>query len=384
MSKDDFATYSYLSFCVIGLSSVLFFGSETVVSSIFYRVQERKTLNWTIFILALITHILFFGFLLSETGNQLLAYLFDLNLTYRGWQTKLLITIGSFVTGYLLLFNRHFAFNNRFTFFQIWNLIRLLIVNCFLVFGVLFFWGEINFYNRLAVENLGYLLFFIILFYFYFKNSKLKFDFKISKDILLIGGPMIFVYVLNLFFVVFDKFLIQEKFNKSLLASYNLSLLLVYPLGLLFTTYFDVFWNPKFFKEEDININFKNTKVFLIKYMKLIFAFFPVFILFVFLYLYLTSNYDSYGNVLWMCAILYFVRTTNFFSQFFGNFLIFSKKTSILSITNILILILAIASNFYFIPIYAVAGALFVLLFSEFLRLGILYFYVRNSIKTTT
>ena len=38
----------------------------------------------------------------------------------------------------------------------------------------------------------------------------------------------------------------------------------------------------------------------------------------------------------------------------------------------------------YFIPIYAVAGALLVLLLSEFLRLGILYFYVRNSIKTTT
>jgi hypothetical protein len=85
--------------------------------------------------------------------------------------------------------------------------------------------------------------------------------------------------------------------------------------------------------------------------------------------------------VIWMCAILYFVRTTNFFAQFFGNFLIFSKKTSFLSGTNVFILILVIASNFYFIPTFAVAGALLVLLFSEILRLGILYYYVKNSIN---
>lgn len=382
MSKADFAIYSFITFIIIALSSLLFNSTETVFSALYYKYEKEHKLNFNLFVMVVLTHLSFaifiFGGWLDKFLLKWLNYL-PTNL----FIFKLVLVLASFANGYTTLFSKYFAFIDRFRYFQFWNVLRIFFVNIFLVLLFLVGFIQLDFISRFYVETILFSIFFLLLFVKWIQGQRISFSTPILKESFWISLPMLISSICFFLNTLADKYIIHEKFSLDKLASYNLAFILILPMGLLFTTFFEVIWTPRFFRRKDTQVNYRLTVAFLPKYLKSLLMIFPFYFLFVFLVIWLSGNMFSYIEVLWLIGILYVIKMFSFSSQFFNNFFIYHRKTYLSAAINVFITVCMLTANLYFIPKYSIGAAVTILFLSELLKLLTFYFIISAKFART-
>ena len=193
------------------------------------------------------------------------------------------------------------------------------------------------------------------------------------KKVFKISFPILIGAIIGIVYNLSDKYFVNSLINTVELAKYNYALLMIIPLGLTFTPFFDAYWVPKFFSENKDSVDVNGTKRISIIFSVMLLGFMPIFIGCVFLYTQLTQNKIDFYDIAPVLVIVYLSKTFDMITQFYNNFFILAENTKISVSVNIFLGFLFLGLSYILINYYGIIGAAIALLITSFLKF-ILYY----------
>lgn len=372
MTISEFGIFTHIVFISISGASLMQFGFETAKSKLYFSLKEEE-LGRLKFSMNVVVFSGFIILLLFSTSSLFLTK-YILKLGNGNLELEFFIIVFCLINAVILLLIRHYSLTKKFYKFQIWNLFRLLFTNLILLIIFYFiFRSNLNAETRLIYEVILNLLFLIPLYYFYQKEFIYKFDVALMKKVFKISFPILIGAIIGIVYNLSDKYFVNSLINTVELAKYNYALLMIIPLGLTFTPFFDAYWVPKFFSENKDSVDVNGTKRISIIFSVMLLGFMPIFIGCVFLYTQLTQNKIDFYDIAPVLVIVYLSKTFDMITQFYNNFFILAENTKISVSVNIFLGFLFLGLSYILINYYGIIGAAIALLITSFLKF-ILYY----------
>lgn len=369
MPLSEYGLYTFIIYIITTGAYVFQFGFETAKSKLYY-IYDASERGRMLFSMNFFLAVLFVVIVVIDLKLKIIStYL--LNIPSQGgfkfeFSILSLILINAVVT----LLMKHLTLTNKVLTYQIWNTIKIFFVNAFVILTAYFLFNStINAAQRIFYEAIFSLIVIIPLYiYFYSNHFEFKLDFKIMSRVFELGTPMMIGGIIAIAYNISDKYFIQKFIDYSALATYNLTLFLIMPIGLLFTSFFDSYWVPKFFNDnkEQIRIDETNKVTFTLFIVLLLML--PVFLFFIYFYLKLTHNPIQLHSIVWIFIIIYVSRSFDIFTQFYNNFFIVTEKTYKATLLNFIISVFIVVFNLILIPKIGIIGAAIVLMLSSLVK----------------
>lgn len=382
MPLSEYGLYTFIIYVITTGSYIFQFGFETAKTRLYFiysnveRGQMIFGMNAFIFILFIIIVLIDFKF------SIICTYLLNIDPQI-GFKLEFSILSLIFINAVIMLLMRHLTLNNHILTYQLWNTIRILSINIFIIIITYFMFSSTvtaaqRIYYELVVSLVVIVPFYV---YFYHNSFVYKFNYAIMRRVFELGLPMMIGGIIAVAYNISDKYFIRKFIDYDALAVYNLTLFLIMPIGLLFTSFFDSYWVPRFFSKNNIQINIEETNRVTLVLCVILILTLPVFLLFIFYYLKFTHNPIQFNSIIWIFIILYFSRSFDILTQFYNNFFIIAEKTYQSTLLNLTISLLIVLFNWILIQRIGIMGAAVVLIFTSFIKF-ILFFINAKRISS--
>ena len=270
---------------------------------------------------------------------------------------------------------RHLTITNNVFTYQLWNGVKILLTNTFVILIAYFVLSTtLNATQRILYEVVFSLLITVPFYiYFYFVHFEYKFDFKIMRRVFELSLPMTIGGIIAIAYNISDKYFIRKFIDYDALGMYNLTLFLIMPIGLLFTSFFDSYWVPKFFNDNKNQINIeetnKVTQILSIAFLIML----PIFLFLIFFYLKITNNPIQLNAIIGLFIFLYLSKSIDIITQFYNNFFILAEKTYQTVIINFILSVILIILNWILIQRFGIIGGAIVLFLCSIIKFIIFF-----------
>lgn len=380
MPLTEYGLYTFILYIVTTGAYIFQFGFETAKSKLYfiYDASERGrmlfSMNFFLGLLFLAIVIIDLKFKIIST--YVLNMHFEKEFSFE-FSILALILINAITT----LLMRHLTLSSQVLTYQIWNTFKIFLINFLVILTAYFILSStMNAVQRICYEAFfSFIITLPLYIYFYSIHFEYKLDFKIMSRVFQLGTPMMIGGIIAIAYNISDKYFIQKFIDYSAMATYNLTLFLIMPIGLLFTSFFDSYWVPKFFNEnkEQIKIDKTNKVTLLLSFIFILML--PVFLFLIYFYLKFTNNPVQLHSIFWLFIIIYLSKSLDIFTQFYNNFFILAEKTYQATLLNFIISLLVIMFNWVLIQRVGIIGAAIVLMLSSLAKF-VLFFVNAHKI----
>lgn len=380
MTQQQFGVFTYLFYIITAVANVLNLGFTTSTGKLFneYETQRGSYLfSLNAFLFSFIGVI--FGLcLLTGLDKDIIGYLLkDAKFRYEDFRLGFL-----FYVAYLIVYGQisvFYQFSHKIKVFQLFNLIRIVLMNLAAVLFIKTVNESDTASSRLNIEVILSWIIFLPLCYKYIKEFKFEFAWGPVIRSLSIGLPVIAASSAALIYTVSDKYFLQRNESIEVLAIYNLALFLTTPLSFILTT-FNLVWLPIFFKEKSIGQNFKRTKIVCLVLGGLFIIGGAIIMLAVSGLVHFKRIPLAYASSLKLFPFIIISIMIDGFSQLFNNFIIILEKTWFTLVITIFFGILMFILSRLLVPIYGIKGTVFILIVLSVGRLMALVLYIRKQL----
>lgn len=380
MSPNEFGLYTFLIVLSTSLQNILRLGADTAQSKLFYTYRNKGQLLFNLtFIVFGFIFILYLIVTVLNIDRFLVDKLFHQESINQGFIIPSVWLYIVFLLVYLFL-NTYYQLSDRIIRFQRFNLVKSIVANIFIIIAILFVWDENNTaVKRLNTEAVIGLLISVPLILKYVGTFHFSFDIRIVKSIIKIGIPITLSALIALGLNIYDKYYLAQTYDFSLLAGYNLALLLCMPISLILSST-NSLWIPRFYKETNIEKQIIDTRKLITSLLVVYVIVFAI----VFVALYSINKNGflriEYQPVFFIFPIAFIAYSLDSFTNILTNFLIQGGKTQYILYVSSSTLIIFIFLTRNLIPIYAEKGAIVSLTIISMIRFIIYLLFTKKII----
>jgi len=372
MTQEEFGNYSYI-LSIVGMWAFVFgMGQHATLNRFYHSNEYTRDIVIENIHLILMSSFVFFGviFIIFQEPIIDLFFKFGVNdiLFYSMIALAMFMALNQIFMSFL-----YQSENIRLV--QKKNITDFFIVNT-LALGFLYFLPFPKDELRILAMVISYILILGLFYHFFISKHHFKFANKTMsfyKRGLKNGFPMAVGSFLNFFIAFGDRFVIEKLLDKSSLGIFSFAMIIIGILMLVFSSFQSV-WLPYLFKEKNLDVSFKRV-------YKIIFIFLGVSVAIgICLYgvVYILANYFiEYSYIkslefLWLLVLASFFQIAGMLAS--GFYQIY-EKNYIATPINILVGVLNIYMNYYFIEHYGLLGAAISTAIISFM-LFVLHFYL--------
>jgi O-antigen/teichoic acid export membrane protein len=357
MSVDEYGVYGYLVNIISVFSLALNFGIYIAQAKQYHEIPEHKrgiyifSINTFLFIALIITLSLL---LITHADNAIISFLFEQPIDYeiyRPW-----IVLGIINSIYSMIVYNYFMISENIKYYQIQNILKLLIVNVVVVIFLKIDHGD-NVLIRIKYNYLTETLILIPFLLIYFRNISFRFDFTYVKDALYIGLPGMFSAIIGIFYSLADRKFIEQYRSHEELGIYTLGTTLSGIIWLIYLAFHNSLL-PSFFKEKDKVANYRRT-IRSTKKITLLLLVFSI-AMYIFTYVLIVFNIikPEYSAILPVLPIMFITQIIQSVSVIFSNYFVYFNKNYYSIFFAIVSAILNIVLCILFIPTFGILGAI--------------------------
>jgi O-antigen/teichoic acid export membrane protein len=357
MTQDEFGLYGYLVAIISTFSLVFNLGIYVAQSKLYHDYPEEKrgevlfTLNSILlfFILSLLVLIFIFNL-----DYPVVKFMFKTPIDYDNYRTSVLL--GVVVAVYSVMLTNFFLTSEDIKKVQLFNISRILLVNC-MVIGILYFTGSGDHtLMRLRYSNFIECLIIVFFSFFYFRQMKFHFNSGVAVKAIKISSPILASAIIGIFINLSDRYFIDKYGTLKDLSIYNVALTFSGIVPFVFASFQNV-WLPQFLKERDFQSNRLRSKKMMLR-LSVIFILLSLAILLI-LKIMLVFNVinDKYEAIMPLLPILLVTGIISSLTPMFSNHLIYLDKLYLIVVIGIPIAILGVALNIKLVPLFNIYGA---------------------------
>jgi O-antigen/teichoic acid export membrane protein len=363
MPLSEYGLYTFIIYIVTTGAYIFQFGFETAKSKLYF-IYDKKELGRMLFSMNTFVLILFILIVVVDYRFKIITT-YILNIQFQiNFNLEFSILTLILINGITTLLMRHLTLTNNVFTYQLWNGVKIFLLNTFvIVIAYFIFNATLSATQRILYEVIFSLLITLPFYaYFYLVHFEYKFDFKIMRRVFELSLPMMIGGIIAIAYNISDKYFIRKFIDYDALGMYNLTLFLIMPIGLLFTSFFDSYWVPKFFNDNKNQINIQDTNK-VIQILSIIFLIMlPVFLFLIFFYLKITNNPIQLNAIIGLFIFLYLSKSIDIITQFYNNFFIVAEKTYQTVLINFILSVVLIIFNWILIQRFGIIGGAIVLL----------------------
>lgn len=369
MTISEYGLYTFIIYLVTTGAYIFQFGFETAKSKLYF-VYDKKELGRMIFSMNIFVLLVFILVVVIDYNlNIITVYILNIdNQNFFNLEFSILILM--LINAITTMLMRHLTLTNNVLTFQVWNGVKIFLLNTFVIIIAYFFLNtSLNTAQRISYELVFSLLITAPFYaYFYFNHFDYKFDFKIMRRVFELSLPMTIGGIIAIAYNLSDKYFIRKFIDYDALGIYNLTLFLIMPIGLLFTSFFDSYWVPKFFYDNKNQISIGETNKVAGILSIVLLTMLPVFLFFILFYLKVTNNPIQLNAIIGLFIFLYLSKAVDIITQFYNNFFIIAEKTYQIILINFILSIALVVLNWILIQRFGIIGGAIVLLLCSIIK----------------
>ena len=374
MPLSEYGLYTFIIYIVTTGAYIFQLGFETAKSKLYF-IYDKKELGRMLFSMNTFVLILFALVVVIDYRFKIITT-YILNIQFHvNFNLELSILTLIMINGITTMLMRHLTLTNNVFTYQLWNGVKILLTNTFIILIAYFVLSTtLNATQRIFYEVIFSLLITVPFYiYFYTVHFEYKFDFKIMRRVFELSLPMTIGGIIAIAYNISDKYFIRKFIDYDALGMYNLTLFLIMPIGLLFTSFFDSYWVPKFFNDNKNQVNIEETNK-VTQILSIVFLIMlPVFLSLIFFYLKITNNPIQLSAIIGLFIFLYLSKSLDVITQFYNNFFIVAEKTYQTTLINFILSIVLIILNWILIQKFGIIGGAIVLLLCSIIKFIIFY-----------
>lgn len=381
LSQHQIGVFNYAFAFIQTMSAIFNFGLYIAQSKLYHDFdsEKRKELLFSIHLIFIVLLILFLvPIYLFKLDYSLANLVFNNQLDYHSYRFLILFSIIISSGSYMLL--NYFLTSENIKRVQLYNLFRFILSNGIVILILLNTISDKVFIRLISFYSIEFCIY---LFFAsrYFVNSKICFNQYYISKILYLSLPAFFLSIISTVQAFSDKFFIQlQSSNMSIIAVYTLGTTIAAILGLIIQS-FQSIWLPLFFKEKNVQENFRLTK----KLVSIIVVGFSILSIFLFLgvkgALIFNIIPSEYHDVIYILPFLLLSQIILGVNTIFSNYFSYFEKVYLGAITGSLIYLISFGLNFLLIPRYGVPGAIISLLIGNLILLSLVYMIIKSLYK---
>lgn len=356
MSVDEYGVYGYLINIIAVFSLGLNFGLNQAQSKQYHDLAKEErgsyifSINAFLFLALLLTlSIVFF----THADQPIVGFLFERQIDYAAYRPWIILGVVNSV--YSLMVYNYFMTSEQIKYYQLQNLLKLVIVNVAVISLMKIDIGD-NILVRIKYNYIAETLILIPFLFIYLKNIKAKFNFGYLKGALYIGLPSMFNGIIGIFYSLADRKFIEQYRTHEELGIYTLGITLSGIIYLIFAAFQNSLL-PFFFKEKNKVANYERTIRATKKISMLLAGFSLAMFLLTFLLIEFNIIKEEYRAVLPVMPVMLLTQIIQSISFLFSNYFIYFNKNHYSIFLSILSAILNIVLCMIFIPAFGIAGA---------------------------
>lgn len=380
MTVDEVGLFTYI-LSIVGLFSiVLNFGLYLSQTKLYhdYDAEERKSLVFTIAVMLLVfltaTVVPIYIFRIDE---YLVPIIFSHPINYASYRDGLFVAIIITILSFMLY--NFLMTSENIKKFQTYNFVKLLLVNSIVIY-LLYAPHQDGVMVRLNYSYSIEFFIFLAFSWLYIKNMKPKFNWLYAKRALIIGVPAMFSALVGVVYNFSDRFILEKYGNMTDMAIYSIGVQYATILMVIFASFQNVLL-PIFFKEKDVDKNFKKTKKIIVK-MVVIFAGISLGLFIAFKAVLIFNIIPhKYEPILYILPVLLATQITQAVIQLLSNYIVYFEIVYVGTVFSIFLSMLNIGLNLYFIPMFNIMGAAVSSLIVALISVALYYYFVKNKCK---
>lgn len=372
MSQNEVGTFNYLYTFIQTMSIVLNFGLYSSQSKLYhdYSGIERGRLLFSLnMVLIILLCIVLFPIYALQFDVKLITFLFEYPIPYQTYRWPLLLALLASVGSYMLFNFLLTSENIRKV--QLYNLLRMFISNG-VVIVILYFSEE----DKVLMRIVTYYTCEIFLWAFfsigYVKQFITAFDVKYIKRIFSFSFPVFLLSLLSTIQGFSDKFFVQQKTDMAVMAVYTTGITIASVCSLIIMSFQNI-WLPIFFKEKNVEVNFRKTK----KMVKIIALLFVCIAILMTVGVIIALNFNiiptTYSRVTEILPFLFLAQIIAAINAMYGNYFLYFERTKLGAVTGGCAYLICFILNFVLIPRFGVTGAIIALLLGNAVVLTTVY-----------
>ncbi len=376
MSQTEYGVFGYFLGIVGTFNSFFNLGLYVSQSKLFfdYKGEERKsflfTMNVLLYVYILTAFIFIYFFRLDY---MLIKILFSHPIQYDSYRASLFIGILMNIM-ISMLFN-FLMTSEKIRIAQVYGLIRIVVENAVILTLLAVLPGD----KALIRINTFFIMELILAMgfsFFYFREMRPPFNFKMAGRALKIGLPIAAGGVIGIFYNFSDRFILEKVTHFADMAIYNLGTTIAGLVGMVFSTFHNI-WLPLFYKEKDLKTNYrKSNKAVLMLIGALAVLGCGLWIV-TFLLLRFSIIKSEYRQVLFLLPILLTGQVVQSVTFLYNNFMTYFEKSYIGTAMGIVASFIMLGFNLLLIPRWKIFGAGFSLVITSAACLTIYFILVK-------
>lgn len=356
MTVGEVGVYGYLVTIIGVFAMALNFGIYLAQTKHFHDLapEERGSYIFSInvFLAAAVSATLMLIFA-THLDLRIVTFLFEKSIDYAAYRTW--IILGIVISIYSLMVYNYFMTSEQIKYYQLQNVIKLVLVNIVVVTYLKLDIGD-NILVRIKYTYIIEALILLPFLFLYLRNISFRFNGKYVKDALLIGLPAMGSNIIGIFYTLADRKFIEQYRNHEELGIYTLGITLSGILYLIFAAFQNSLL-PFFFKEKDKVANWERTVRATKKISLLLLGISLAMYVLTFLLVYLKVIGPEYGKVLPIMPVMLITYIIQSVSSLFANYFIYFNKNYYSIFLSILAALLNIILCMILIPSFGMFGA---------------------------
>lgn len=369
MPLSEYGLYTFIIYIVTTGAYIFQFGFETAKSKLYF-VYDKKELGRMLFSMNTFVLLLFILVVVIDYKFKIITtYILDIH-SQANFNLELSILTLILINGVTTMLMRHLTLTNNVFTYQLWNGVKIFLLNTIVIVIAYFVLNTtLNATQRIFYEVVFSLLITVPFYaYFYLNHFEYRLDFKIMRRVFELSLPMMIGGIIAIAYNISDKYFIRKFIDYDALGMYNLTLFLIMPIGLLFTSFFDSYWVPKFFNDNKNQISIEETNK-VTQILSIVFLIMlPIFLFFIFFYLKITNNPIQLNAIIGLFIFLYLSKSVDIITQFYNNFFIIAEKTYQTTLLNFILSVVLIVLNWILIQRFGIIGGAVVLLLCSIIK----------------
>ncbi|WP_121357505.1 lipopolysaccharide biosynthesis protein [Flavisolibacter nicotianae] len=380
MSQDEFGLYNYLLSIVQTFSLVLNFGLYIPQSKLYHTYHTEKERGRLLFTIAatlfLALLVILLPLILFGWDANLIGLLFKNSQSYRSYRVVVLAALPITIASFIL--TNFFYTSEKIRQVKTYNLYRVIFVNI-LALSTLFILKSDPVQIRLGVSYAVEVVLFIFFAHSYLKEWVPQFDWRLMKNSLKMGLPVMLSALFGIVINFSDKFFLERFGSLKDLSNYYLAFSFASIIPLIFTSLQNV-WFPQFLKEQDLGKNIQNSKK-LSKKMVILFAGLALCIWLLFCCLLWKGIIPhKYNQAALILPLLLVTQIIVSLATLFNNYLVYFEKTQFISYAGLFVSLISLTLGMWLIPQWGVYGAAVSSLLANTVYL-VIYYYLSLTFK---
>lgn len=356
MTVDEYGVYGYLISIIGVFAMALNFGIYLAQTKQYHDVGIENrgsyifSINVFLGVAVAITLALLF---VTRFDYTVVAFLFEKSIDYAAYRPWIILGVVNSI--YSLMVYNYFMTSEQIKFYQLQNVLKLVLVNMVVVAYLKLDIGD-NILVRIKYNYIVETLILIPFLWMYLRNITFRFNWEYVKGALTIGLPSMVSGMIGVFYSLADRKFIEQYRSHEELGIYTLGITLSGIIYLIFAAFQNSLL-PFFFKEKDKMANYERTIRSTKKMTMLLLGISVAMFVLTFLLVHFELIKKEYGAVLPIMPIMLITQIIQSVSSLFANYFIYFDKNYYSVFLSLLSAVLNIVLCILLIPTFGMLGA---------------------------